>query len=169
MVPQAATIGMLANPTNPNTEVEIRDEQAAAHALGRKLIVVTASTESGLETAFARLLEQGATALAVAGDAFFIARRDLLVELAARHRMPSIYVVREYPAAGGLMSYGTSFSDAYRQAGVYVGKILGGAKPSDLPVTQSTKFEFVLNLKTAKALGLTVPDKLLVAADEVIE
>jgi putative ABC transport system substrate-binding protein len=169
LVPRASTIGMLANPTNPDAEIETRDAQAAVQALGRKLVVVKASTENELEAAFATLVERGAGALAVVGDPFFVARRDLLIMLAARHKMPAIYILREYPADGGLMSYGTSFSDTFRQAGVYVGAILKGAKPADLPVIQSTKFEFVLNLKTAKALGLEVPPTLLAIADEVIE
>ncbi len=170
MAPSASTIGMLANPTNPDAEVETRDAQAAAQALGRKLFVVNASTENDFEPAFATLVARGAGALAVAGDPFFLGKGlNQIVALAARHRMPAIYILRQYPEAGGLMSYGTSITDAYRQQGVYVGRILKGAKPADLPVIQSTKFEFALNLKTAKALGLSVPDRLLALADEVIE
>jgi putative ABC transport system substrate-binding protein len=169
LVPRASTIGMLANPNNPDAEIETRDAQAAAQALGRKLLIVKSSPGSDLEVAFATLVEQGVGALAVSGDPFFEAHRDQLIALAARHMMPAIYVLREDPAAGGLMSYGTSFSDTFRQAGVYVGSILKGAKPADLPVVQSTKFEFVINLQTARALGLDVPTGLLVAADEVIE
>lgn len=169
MVPRATTIGMLANPTNPDGEIETRDAQNAAQALGRKLLVVKAATENDFEAAFATLVEQGAGALAVAGDPFFEAQRNRLIGLAARNRMPTIYVLREDPAAGGLMSYGTSDTDAYRQLGVYVGAILRGSKPADLPVIQSTKFELVINLKTAKALGLTVPESLLLLANEVIE
>jgi putative ABC transport system substrate-binding protein len=169
LVPRASTIGMLANPNNPDAEIETRDAQAAAQALGRKLLIVKSSPGSDLEVAFATLVEQGVGALAVSGDPFFEAHRDQLIALAARHMMPAIYVLREDPAAGGLMSYGTSISGAFRQGGVYVGSILKGTKPSDLPVIQSTKFELVINLKTAKALSLDVPPTLLAVADEVIE
>jgi putative ABC transport system substrate-binding protein len=168
LVPTASTIGMLASPNNPDAEIETRDAQAAAQALGRKLLIVKSSPGSDLEVAFATLIE-GVDALAVSGDLFFEAHRDQLIALAARHMMPAIYVLREDPAAGGLMSYGTSISGAFRQGGVYVGSILKGTKPSDLPVIQSTKFELVINLKTAKALSLDVPPTLLAVADEVIE
>ena len=170
VVPRAATIGMLVNPTNPDAEIETRDAQAAAQALGKKRRVVKATTENDFENAFATLVEQKADALSVAGDPFFLGKGlDRIVALAARHRIPAIYILRQYPAAGGLMSYGTSLSDAYHQQGVYVGRILKGAKPADLPVIQSTKFEFVLNAKTAKALGLDVSPSLLAITDEVIE
>jgi putative tryptophan/tyrosine transport system substrate-binding protein len=170
MAPRASTIGMLANPTNPDAEIETRDGQTAAQALGRKLLVVKASTENEFEAAFATLVKQGAGALAVAGDPFFLGKGlGQIITLAARHKMPAIYILRQYPEAGGLMSYGTSITDAYHQQGVYVGRILKGTKPADLPVIQSTKFEFVINVKTAKALGLDVPPSLLAIADEVIE
>ena len=169
MVPKVLTIGILANPTNPDAEIETRDAQAAAQLLGRKLIVVKASTENDFEAAFATLAEQGAGALAVAGDPYIEGHRDRLIALAARNRLPAIYVLRGDPVAGGLMSYGTSVTDAARQGGVYVGAILKGAKPADLPVIQSTKFELVINLKTAKALSIDVPPSLLAIADEVIE
>jgi putative tryptophan/tyrosine transport system substrate-binding protein len=170
IAPKASTIGILANPTNPDAEVETKDAQAAVQALGRKLLVAKASTENDLDAAFATLVEQGAGALAVAGDPFFLGKGlSPIVALADRHKLPAVYILRQYPAAGGLMSYGTSLGDTYRQWGVYVGRILNGAKPSDLPVMQSTKFEFVINLKTAKALGLAVPPSLLAIADDVIE
>src|ERR1700722_16130602 len=168
LVPRASTIGMLANPNNPDAEIEPRKAHAA-QALGRKLLIVKSSPGSDLEVAFATLVEQGVSALAVSGDPFFEAHRDQLIALAARHMMPAIYILREDPAAGGLMSYGASISGAFRQGGVYVGSILKGTKPSDLPVIQSTKFELVINLKTAKALSLDLPPTLLAVADEVIE
>jgi putative ABC transport system substrate-binding protein len=169
MAPRASTIGILVNPTNPDAEIEARDAQVAAQAVGRKLLVVKASSENDFEAAFATLVEQEAGAFTIGGDPFFDSRRDQIIALAAHHRLPAIYLLRIYPAAGGLMSYGTSLSDAYRQQGVYVGRILKGTKPADLPVIQPTKFEFVLNLKTAKALGLNVLPSLLAIADEVIE
>ena len=169
LVPAAIVIGFLVDPTNPASEIETSDMQAAADTLGRKLLIVNASTESELDAAFAIFNQQRIDALIVAGETFFLNRRGQLVELAARLAVPTMYHLREMAAAGGLMSYGTSVSDAYRQAGVYTGKILKGAKPADLPVTQSTKFELVINLKTAKALGLDIPAKVLALADEVIE
>ena len=161
---------MLVNPTNPDAELETRDASAALQALGRKLLVVKASTEKDVDAAFATLVAQHVGGLAVAGDPFLAGKaRHQIIDLAARHSMPTVYAFREDAAAGGLSSYGTSITDAYRQAGVYVGSILKGAKPADIPVIQSTKFEFVLNLKTAKALGLDIPPTLLAIADEVIE
>jgi putative ABC transport system substrate-binding protein len=169
LVPAANVIGFLVDPTNPASETETSDMQAAADMLGRKLLIVKASTESELDAAFPIFNQQRIDGLIVAAETFFLNRRGQLVELAARLAVPTMYHLREMAAAGGLMSYGTSVSDAYRQAGVYTGKILKGAKPAELPVIQPTKFELVINLKTAKTLGLTVPDRLLALADEVIE
>jgi putative ABC transport system substrate-binding protein len=168
-LPTASELGLLVNPRNPNAESDTKQANAAAKSVGRKIHVVYASTEQDLDTAFAALTKQHVAALVVVPDALFVGQREPLAALAARHAMPTIYSNRLYPDAGGLMSYGASQFDAYRQAGVYVGRILGGANPADLPVVQPTKFELVINGKTAKALGLTIPDKLLVLADQVIE
>jgi putative ABC transport system substrate-binding protein len=169
LVPAATVIGFLVDPTNPASEIETSDMQAAADTFGRKLLIVKASTISELDAAFAIFNQPRIDALIVAGEAFFLNRRGQLVELAARLAVPTMYHLREIAAAGGLMSYGASIGDAYRQAGVYTGKVLKGTKPADLPVTQSTKFELVINLKTAKALNLDIPAKVLALADEVIE
>jgi ABC-type uncharacterized transport system substrate-binding protein len=169
LVPTATVIGFFVNPNNPAEELETKDAEAAARALGVRLQVLNTTNESDIDAAFTALLERRAGALVVGSDPLFFRFTDKLVELAARHAMPAIYIVREFPEAGGLMSYGSRQSDAYHQAGIYVGKILQGAKPADLPVMQPTKFEFVVNLKSAKALRLTVSPSVLARADEVIE
>jgi putative ABC transport system substrate-binding protein len=168
-VPNGTVIGFLANPTNPYTDRDVKNAQVAADALGLKLIVVKAATESDIEAAFATLGQNRVGALLVAGNLFFRDQRERLVALATREAMPAMFPWREATAAGGLMSYGANMPEAFRQAGIYVGRILKGEKPADLPVQQSTKVELVINLKTAKALGLTFPLSLLGRADEVIE
>jgi putative ABC transport system substrate-binding protein len=169
LVPDAAVIGLMVNPKLPESARTQSDVQEAARVLGRQLLVLHASTASEINAAFATLAQRRADALLVGGDPFFSSRRQQIVALAARDGIPAIYFNREFVAAGGLMSYGNDPVDAYRRAGVYVGRILNGASPSDLPVDQATKFEFVINLKTAKALGLEIPPTLLARADEVIE
>ena len=168
-VPKATTIGALLDPKSPSIEVERRDIQAAAQALGQQLVTIDVSDERAIEPAFATFVQRGAGALLVGAGAFFNSNRERLVALAARHALPASYVVREAVVAGGLMSYGASQSDAYRQAGLYAGRILKGEKPGDLPVVQASKLEFVINLKTAKALGLEFHPQLIGIADEVIE
>jgi putative ABC transport system substrate-binding protein len=169
LAPQAAVIGLLVNPTSANAEVQLKDVPAAARTLGLQIVVVKASTDRDFDTAFAALVQQRAGALIVGSDPLFYSRRQQLAALAARHAMPAIYADREYAEAGGLMSYGTSLAAAFRQAGVYSGRILKGEKPSELPVMQTTKFELVINLKAAKALGVTVSNSMQLLADEVIE
>jgi putative ABC transport system substrate-binding protein len=169
LVPNAALFAALVNPDNPNFETDVRSLHTAADALGQKLLVVKANGENDIGVGFATIVQENVGGLVVIGDPFLISQRERLVALAALHALPAIYPLREYAVAGGLMSYGASLSAAYRQVGVYVGRILNGDKPANLPVQQSTKVELVLNLKTAKALGLTVPLSLLNRADEVIE
>jgi putative ABC transport system substrate-binding protein len=170
LVPKAVRIAVLINPANASTaEATLRDMPEAARAIGLQIVVLNASTGLEIEAAFATLVRDRADALFVGADAFFNSRRVQLANMAARHAIPTAFAVREYVDAGGLMSYGTSLADVYRHVGAYSGRILKGARPADLPVLQSTKFELVINLQTARMLGLTVPDKLLVAADEVIE
>ena len=169
MVPTAATAAVLVNPTAPLAETISRQAQAAASTLGLKLHVIHASTERDFDMAFATLLKLHAGALVIGTDPFFNTRSEQLAALAIRHAVPTIYQYRAFAAAGGLMSYGGSFTEQFRQAGLYTGRILKGEKPADLPVQRSTKVELIINLKTAKALGLSFPPSLLGRADEVIE
>ena len=169
LVPAAAMIAVLLNPNNPPFEAQLKDVQAAARTLGQQVHILRASSARDLDAAFTSMAQTRPAALLVGADPFFNARREQIITLAAHYAIPAMYELREFAVAGGLMSYGTSLTDAYRQAGVYAGRILKGERPTDLPVMQPTKFEFVINLKTAKALGLTVPQSLQVAADEVIE
>jgi putative ABC transport system substrate-binding protein len=169
LVPQAGKISLLVNPSNGTTERVMRDVQEAARQNGVQVHILKASSESAIDEAFVSLVQSHAGALLVATDPFFSGRRDQLVALASRHAVPAIYGWREFAASGGLISYGVSLTAIYRQAGVYAGRILKGAKPADLPVVQPTTFELVVNLKTAEALGLTIPPSILARADEVIE
>jgi putative tryptophan/tyrosine transport system substrate-binding protein len=169
LIPNASTIAVLVNPDNPNAPAYAPETQAAADALRVHLEVLTASSEDDLEMAFTIIAQRRAEALVVMADPIFLSRGQQLVVLAARHAVPAIFPIRMYAELGGLVSYGTDYIEEYQKMGTYTGKILKGAKPIDLPVQQSTKLELVINLKTAKALGLTVPDKLLAIADEVIE
>jgi putative ABC transport system substrate-binding protein len=169
LLPRATMIATLVDPTYLTTASQLRELQDAARALGQEIHVVQASTASQLDSGFATIAQQRPDALIVAGVPFFTAQRQRIVDLAARHSVPTMYNLREFAVDGGLVSYGTSLADAHRQAGVYTGRILKGEKPAGLPVLQPTKFELVINLKTAKALGLNVPLTLQAAADEVIE
>ena len=169
LVPNAAVIALLVNPNNVEVSSQPEDVLQAARKRGKQLHILNAGTEKEIETAFTMLVQQRAEALIVAADPFFNSRREQLIALAARHALPAIHVGREAAADGGLMSYGNSITEAYRQAGIYSGRILKGDKPTDLPVERLTKFELVINLKTAKTLGLVVPTAMQLLADEVIE
>jgi putative tryptophan/tyrosine transport system substrate-binding protein len=169
IVPKATLIGFLVNPNNPNAQSDTKDAQAAAEAIGGKLLIVTVDTGNGLETAVSKLVQQQVGALSFAPEQLFFDRREQLVALMARNALPAIYPLREFVDAGGLISYGTSIIDAFRQMGIYAGRILRGERTADLPVQQAVKVELIINLKTVQTLGLTVPLSLLGRADEVIE
>jgi putative tryptophan/tyrosine transport system substrate-binding protein len=169
LVPNEATIGLLINPTNPLAKFSQQNSEEAAYSLKRQIALISASKLTDLEPAFGKLIEQGVGALLASPDPFFNDHVKELSALAAKHRIPTVAAAREFAVVGGLASYGASFADAYRQAGIYTGRILKGARPGDLPVQQAAKFELAINLKTAKALGITVPRTLLIRADEVIE
>jgi putative tryptophan/tyrosine transport system substrate-binding protein len=169
LVPNATVIAALANPINPNAEPQVRDLQAAARTLGVELVTVGASNEAEIDSVFPTLAQRKIGALIITADGFFIGRQDQFVTLADRHAIPTIYPTRHYAEAGGLMSYGASLPDAFRQCGICVGKIIKGAKPPDLPVLQPSTYELVINLKTAKKLGLTLPPTLQALADEIVE
>jgi ABC-type uncharacterized transport system substrate-binding protein len=169
LIPAAGTIAALVNPKNPNAARQSNDLQDAAHSAGRQVHILNAENERDIDAAFTTLVQQQIGALTVTGDTFFAARRSQIVTLAARYAIPTIYQRREFAEAGGLISYGTDFREMIRQSGTYVGRILKGDKPAELPVLQPTKYELVINLKAAKMLGLQIPDKLLALADEVIE
>jgi putative ABC transport system substrate-binding protein len=169
LAPGVALVGALVNPNFPPAAQQARDLEDAARAIGQRLVIARASTDQELEAAFAFFLREGIGSLLVAGDPYFDTRRDRIVGFAARQRLPAIYQFREFVVAGGVLSYGLSFTDVYRQVGVYAAKILKGADPATLPVQQITKFELVINMKTAHALGITISDNLLSLADEVIE
>ena len=169
LLPKATVIAVLLNPANPDADLQRRDVEVAAAALGQQLLIFTASSETELERAFSALVQQRADALLVGNDVFFTNRREQIVALAARHAVPAIYTFRPFVESGGLMSYSTSLVEVYRQIGLYVGRVLKGEKPAELPVVHPTKFEFVINIKTAKALGIKISDNFLSIADEVIE
>jgi ABC-type uncharacterized transport system substrate-binding protein len=168
-LPQLTSVAFLVNPSNPNVEADTKEIEAAGHALGIEVQVMNATGDREIESAFSSLARTRAKTLIVSNDALFTIRRERIVSLAAHDAVPAIYAFREFVAAGGLMSYGPSFVDAYHQVGVYAGRILKGEKPSELPVQQPTKFELVINMGAAKALGLEIPPTLLARADEVIE
>ncbi len=169
LVPRSASFSMLMNPDTPGIEFLIKEVETAAHSLGREVHALKAANADEIDAAFSTHAQRGYGALLLGSDPFLTSRRDQIIALAARYKIPTLYNTREFAAAGGLMSYGANVADAYQQAGIYAGRILKGEKPGDLPVTQASKFNLVLNLKTAKALGLDFPDKLIALADEVIE
>jgi ABC-type uncharacterized transport system substrate-binding protein len=169
LVPGLARVAVLVNLANPNTDPTLKDVKAAARSMSLQLQVFNASSRQDIDAAFATLVRERPDGVFIGGDSFFISRRVQLTNLTVRHAIPAAFSQREYVEIGGLMSYGANISDAYRQVGVYAGRILKGAKPADLPVVQSSKFGFVINAQTARMLGLTVPDRLLALADEVIE
>jgi len=169
LVPNATTIAMLVNPNFPATSAEVRDVQAAARTIGLEIDLLPASTSREIDAALATFVRKRPDALFVGGDPFLLGQRNQIASLAARNAVPAIYAQREFVAAGGLISYGANLADGYRQVGIYAARILKGEKPANLPVVQPTKFEMAINVKTAKALGLQIPDKLLALADEVIE
>ena len=169
VVPHASVIGFLMNPTNPNGDIELKAAQAAAGSLGKELLILAASSEAEIEAAFASMGQQRGSAILGATDTFLFGQRDRVVSVAAHYRIPAIYYVREFAEAGGLMAYGNTITETYRQAGIYIGRILKGEKPADLPVVQATKYEFLINLRTAKALDLIIPSGVMSIADEVIE
>jgi putative ABC transport system substrate-binding protein len=169
LVPSAASIAVLLNPTNANFQTQLRGVQDAARDLGQQVSILSANTEREIDVTFAAVAQSGARALLVGSDPFFSSERDQVIALAARYAIPAIYEGREFATAGGLASYGTSLADAYRQAALYAGRILKGEKPADLPIVQPTKFEFVINMKTAKTLGLDVSPGLAASADEIVE
>jgi putative ABC transport system substrate-binding protein len=169
LLPKAVAIGFLVNPGSPNVAFDLSDMHTAARTLGQQVTIVNASTEQEIDTAFVTLVQQRVAACVIQPEPFLFSRRDQLIALASRHAIPTVYFDRAFPAAGGLISYGLDFRDVNRQAGIYAGRILQGEKPAELPVVQSTKFELVINLSTAKALGLDVPPQLLARADDVAE
>ena len=169
LAPKAGKIGALVNPNRPDSDSQVRDLQTAAQTIGQQIVVLHAGTEHDLDTAFATLVQQRVDALIVGADPFFASQRAQLIALTQRHAIPAIYQFREFAAAGGLMSYGANLADSYRLAGVYAGRILKGEKPAELPIMQPTKFELILNLKTAKKLGLAIPRDFLARVDEVVE
>jgi putative ABC transport system substrate-binding protein len=169
LIPQADRIAVLLNPNYPDADVQLKDVQEATRGIGQRILILTATKDNEIDTAFATIGQQRVGALMVCADPFFDVRRERIVALSTRHHVPAIYHWREYVVAGGLLSYGASLTESYREVGLYAGKILKGAKPADLPVLQPTKFELVINMKTARALGLEIPPMLLARADEVIE